>query len=502
MKKLVSSLLLGAMVLAFANVQARNVSEQEARQAAAHFYTINNGRYITASDLTFVHQIDNMKLGVAECYMYNVNGGGWIIMAASTAIDPVVAFSEEDQLPDTYSSLPANVRWWLDGYAGMIGEVQVADAERNFADMDEWGELLRKDAEYSPKSVVTRYLIRTKWDQGQPNRPSYNMLCPMEDGRYCYTGCVATAMAQIIRYWETPIQPTGSKRYIWMGHNNQEIALRYDTIRFDYSLMPQSLFDNQGHLTASDEEVYQVALLSYACGVSVKMDYDAVDGSGAQSGDVPDAMHYRFRYVKSTLISRSGNNDTAFIGRIRRNLLNACPIYMSGYSNIGQDAHAAGHAWVCGGYRIDDENPQNEKYYYMNWGWGGTGNGMYNLVSNTQNDMYINGMGYSFTEGHRAIVGLYPASADSTVVNFLGIPEVEDNTELYSAYPNPATLNVTLPYEITSSADMVIYTIDGKTVETRSLKPGKGSVKLNVSNMPAGIYIYRIGGKSGKFMVQ
>lgn len=499
MKKLVSSLLLGAMVLAFANVQARNVSEQEARQAAAHFYTISAGRYVTAADLSLVHQIDNMKLGVAECYMYNVDGEGWIIMAGSTAIDPVVAYSEEDHLPDTYSTLPTTVRWWIDGYAEMIGEVQVDDAARNLGDMEEWGELLRKDAEYTPKSRVSRVLVMTKWDQGLPNRPSYNMLCPQEDGLYCYTGCVATAMAQIIKYWGSPVQPTGSKRYVWAYHDNQQITMRFDTIRFDYSLMPNSITNSYGYVNVSEEEAYQVALLSYACGVSVKMDYDAYEGSGTQSTYVPDAMRYNFRYVKSSIISRNGTNDTAFIGRIRRNLLNACPIYMSGYSSTGNDAHAAGHAWVCCGYQIDDENPNNEKYYYMNWGWGGSGNGFFNLVSNNMN---ISSMGYNFTEGHRAIVGLYPASADSTQVNFLGIPEVEDNTELDAAYPNPATLTVTLPYEITSSAEMVIYTVDGKTVATRSLKPGKDSVKLNVSNMPAGIYIYRIGGKSGKFMVQ
>ena len=211
-------------------------------------------------------------------------------------------------------------------------------------------------------------------------------------------------------------------------------------------------------------------------------------------------MKYYFRYTnKSVFANRSTLGPTNFVTRLRNNLINRCPVYMSGASSTGSDGHAAGHAWICTGYRVDTANAENEKKYYMNWGWNGSGNGWYDLVGN---NMAISSMGYNFNVGQGAIFGLYPASADSTDVEFLAIPEVIDEIQLLPAYPNPANLTVSLPYSITSSDEMTVYSIDGKVVATRSLKPGKGSVNLNVSNMPAGIYIYRIGDKSGKFMVQ
>jgi hypothetical protein len=379
----------------------------------------------------------------------------------------------------------------------MIGDIQAADAEGKYEDYIGWTNLLEKRLNPS-KTASSVVLVRTKWDQGQPNKPSYNKFCPKVNGKYCYTGCVATAMAQIIRYWECPAQPEGIVSHSWRGTT---LEINSDTVHFDYSLMPISITDAYGQVNVPVEQVDQVAMLNYFAGVSVYMDYDIGEGSGTQSRYVPSAFLTNFRYVKSKMINRAGNNDTSFVGRVRRNLESKCPVYFSGTSSIGGDAHAAGHAWVCGGYKVDEENVDNNNMVLMNWGWSGSGNGWFNLMTNNM-EMSVSYTRYNFNDNQSAIVGLYPVSADSTVVDFLGVPEVEDYTELAPAYPNPATLSVMLPYEITSAAEMVVYSIDGKVVTTRSLQPGEGTVKLNVSDMPSGIYIYRVGGKSGKFMVQ
>ena len=498
MKKLVSSLLVGAMVFAFANVQARNVSEQEARQAAANYFTINTDREVSSADLTLVHQIDNMKLSVAECYMYNVTNGGWLIMAGSAAATPVIAYSENDWLEERYSDLPANMRWFLESYLEIVEDIQIADATENYSDLQEWHDLLLKSNANAPKAQTVN-LVNLAWDQGDADRPSYNLYCPRINGKYCPTGCVATALAQIVCYWGSPIQPRHSKSYQWSG--GVTLGLNYDTIQFDYSLMPSRLTDRNYPygIIATDEEVREVAKLNYAIGIAVEMDY-AVDGSAAYSTVVPNRMKYYFRYNPNAAnLERAAMGASNFIARLRNNLINRIPVYMSGASSTGTDGHAAGHAWICTGYKVDENNADNEKKYYMNWGWNGSGNGWYDLVGNNMN---ISSMGYNFNVRQGAIFGLYPASADSTNVDFLGIPEVADNVVLHPAFPNPANLTVSLPYNITSPAEMTIYSIDGKVVETRSLKPGSGAVNLNVSNMPAGIYIYRIGDKSGKFMVQ
>ncbi len=183
---------------------------------------------------------------------------------------------------------------------------------------------------------------------------------------------------------------------------------------------------------------------------------------------------------------------------MRNDLLLRRPVYMSGASSTGGGADAAGHAWVCCGYRTD-----NNKMYYMNWGWNGGGDAFFNVYDNTSTSMYISGYGYTFNLGQAIITGIIPPDPDSSAVDFMTpIRLVEDNTVLAPAYPNPAVFSVTLPYSVSSVAEMQIMSVDGKLVATRRLQPGSGQVTLDVSGMPAGIYIYRVGGQSGKFIVR
>lgn len=137
----------------------------------------------------------------------------------------------------------------------------------------------------------------------------------------------------------------------------------------------------------------------------------------------------------------------------------------------------------------------------MNWGWS-----TYMLAANTwynlkTNNMPISGSDYNFNVNQGVILDMVPPQ-DSTHINIVGIDEVENTASLSAAYPNPAIISVKLPYSTNIVADMTIYSIDGKLIERRRVNAGNGEVELNVSKMPAGIYIYRLGGATGKFMVQ
>ena len=96
MKKLVLSLMFAAAVLAPFAAGARNVGMEEAREAAAYYMDCNTQEYgIKVADLVLVHQIDNAELGVPSAYVFNVSDWGWIIMAGSTAISPVIGYGDE-----------------------------------------------------------------------------------------------------------------------------------------------------------------------------------------------------------------------------------------------------------------------------------------------------------------------------------------------------------------------------------------------------------------------
>ena len=408
--------------------------------------------------------------------------GTFIIVTLLWSVFRAPSFSDLGNLVE-YQKLPANMRWYVEGYCDMISEVQIADAEENFKDCAEWADLLEQRLTTNTKDQQI-ILSQLQWGQGEDFNPNYNMYSPVvtHNGQayHCPVGCVALAMAQICKYYAFPKKPTGRKNHNWHG---TALSLYYDTMYFDYSLMP-----NYGLTTTSTtEQKRETSKLCYALGVSVNMDFDW-DGSGAYSQDVPYAMNGYFRPASTN------GADTIWLRKHRDDLIGNRLVYMSGASSTGSGSDAAGHAWVCAGYMRDTESK-----YFMNWGWEGGGNGFYNLKTN---NMPIQYYGYNFNQRQGHIVNMTPPSNDSTDVPFVGIPTVEDRTELGVAYPNPATISVSLPYTATSATELEVYGIDGKVVLTRSLPAGRGAARVNVSDMPAGIYIYRIGGETGKFMVR
>ncbi len=472
---------------------ARNVGLEEAREAAAYYMDRNTLEYgVKTADLSLIHQIDNPELGVPAAYVFNVSDWGWIIMTGSTAISPVIGFGDEGNL-DAWEELPPAMRDWVETYAAAVADVQNQDVEGKFDEMAAWTDLFNRTLMTNAKDSDPRViLMNLKWSQGENRNPTYNKRCPYDSAsnKYTFTGCVATAMSQILRYYAFPVAASGG-RVTYVSNQRYQIKLRFDSLRFNYAQMPVRLTS-----LSSTNQVNEVARLCFAAGVSVRMNY-GIDGSGAHSEDVPVAMANNFKYTMGVQLRRSMTSTDNFLQTLRNDLLMHRPVYMSGASSSGGGADAAGHAWVACGYRTDDGDQ-----YYMNWGWGSNqADGWFDFRANTS--IRPGGTGYNFNVGQDIITNMVPPHADSSEVDFLtAIDLVESNTTLAPAYPNPAWGTVTLPYSTTTAGDMHIFSIDGKLVGTRRLQPGSGEVTLDVANMPAGIYIYRLGGQSGKFIVR
>lgn len=485
MKKLLIALTIFTLAIPFSTVSARNVSVDEAKTAAAYYFSHYARRTVDATQLTLVHQSVNPVLGVPSCYYFNIEDGGWIIMSATTAADPVVAFNEQCNID--IDAMPSNARWWLESYNELLVATQNADAMRHFDDLDEWTALAEQNLPPLPKDAI-HVLMNEEWEQGDNYAKDYNLYCPVIEGVRCPVGCVATALSQIFHYYRFPVKPRSTRISYTTRSYGLQLTIHTDSIRFDYSKMPIMISS-----TTTLEQAREISKLGYVVGVALNMDYGP-DGSGAYTDDVPSVTKTYFKYNKGTIISRNGTGeDSVFVGKIRKELKRQRPVYMSGSSPTGTGQDAAGHAWVCCGYR--DDRPAR---YYMNWGWGPSFNGWYNLQTN---NMRIDQMNYNFIQNQRAILDLIPPT-DSTHIDVMGIADVENTAELLPVYPNPATFSVTLPYRITDDANLMVYSIDGKLVESRRLSASDNAVTLNVSSLPAGIYIYRVGGASGKFMVQ
>jgi hypothetical protein len=489
MKKIFSVLTLLLLAFSFQVANARNLSAKDAQAAAANCFSYYAQRQVDASQLTLVYQNINPDLGIPSCYYFNVEGGGWIIMSATTAADPVVAYNDKCSINE--KAMPSNARWWLESYNELLVAVQNADEEQHFDDLEEWTAIMNETFVGVSKDDPIHVLMSEEWNQGYNSTIDYNLYSPVVDGERCPVGCVATALSQIFHYYRFPVKPRGQVRYTTSTHNLL-LTIKLDTVTFDYSKMPNFITTS-----TTLEQAREMSKLGYCVGLAMGMDYTP-EGSGAHSENVPTYMNAYFKYKKGTLIRRNYDNsdiDTSFINQIRRELKRQRPVYMSGTSSIGSGPDAGGHAWVCCGYR--DDRPAR---YYMNWGWGPgyDMNGWYNLETN---NMRIERQNYNFNLNQRAIIGLVPP-ADSTHIDIMGIADVENTAELLPAYPNPAAYTVTVPYMISSDAVFTVYSIDGKLVERRTLSAADNAVTIDVKSLPAGVYVYRLGGASGKFMVQ
>ncbi|MBR1799124.1 MAG: thiol protease/hemagglutinin PrtT [Bacteroidales bacterium] len=489
-------LFLSAIVLVATtnNANAENISLKQAKEAGAHFMTHNTLHEVEASDLTLIYQITNPDLNIPACYFFNVADFGFVIMSGTTASDPIIGFSDESNL-DPDNMAPAMLDY-VKLYSEIVIDQQNADNAKPQEPIDEWKTLLSNGLIGNTKADQVVLMV-TYWDQGSTTNPTFNMYCPKVGNEYCVTGCVATAVSQIMYYFRSPIHPKGTSEgmqtwsYVWTN-GNRNLSIEFDTVFFDYAAMRAEV--NAGSSAAVK---HAVSSLCSAAGIATSMNYSP-DGSGAYSATVSSQMRRYFRYTRSGLVGRANVGDEAFIDTIRDELLKSRPLYMSGSSSVNGGVHASGHAWVCDGY-MKGSNTNN---YHMNWGWGkSSGNGFYNLVRNVMNP----NSSYNFTVGQQVIVNMVPASADSTSIDFntrAGITSPVSHVDFDNAYPNPAQTMVYLPYSTTTQVDLQIYAIDGKLVRSQQLSAGDGVAEINVQNMPAGIYVYRAAGATGKFIVQ
>ena len=148
-------------------------------------------------------------------YVYeNANGEGWVIVAANDAVTPVLAYSETGHFRT--DNLPVNVKSWMGKYNKFIEKIEADGVEASEEATEQWKNL-RKAPRAVQATVVVGPLIKTTWDQDDP----YWNLCPGSGSSKAYTGCVATAMAQVMNYWQWPVQGTGSHEYQPLDPNSE-----------------------------------------------------------------------------------------------------------------------------------------------------------------------------------------------------------------------------------------------------------------------------------------
>ena len=310
--------LMMAALLATMPVFADHVDPETARKVATSFLSNNGAKSAQLTDLSKAVGFPNLYIFTGE--------EGFVVMAADDRVKPILGYSLTGKF--VTENMPENLVGWLQGYNEQIQDAINNNLSAETSVKTEWHDL--KEGTFTKEAVRTAVspLITTSWDQNYP----YNSLCPTNangPGGHAYAGCVATAMAQIMKYWEYP------NTYLWEN-------------------MPNSISS-----TSDPDEIEAIAKLISDCGVAVDMNYGAVS-SGAWSGMASDALKNVFLYAPSaTYVSKESYEDAQWIAFLKHELDEGRPLFYNG-NYIG-----GGHAFVCDGYRSDD-------YFHFNWGWSGS----------------------------------------------------------------------------------------------------------------------------------
>ena len=366
------------MFAAFFAIDAAPVTPQQAQAVAVNFMTKKVPSVTRNSGCELVYACTDTRSSDALYYVFNFSGGGFVIVAGDDAVTPVLGYSKSGTFD--YEHQPDNRRAWLQDYAGAIRQARYN--ENHTADEAvgaKWQQLAAdgyQPATRNGASIVVEPLVTTAWNQW----PYYNSLCPnYNTDEPTPTGCVATALAQIIKYHEWPAQGRGTHGYYHDVYGYQYAD--FGSTTYQYDLMPTELDEN-----SSADEVNAVATLMYHCGVALNMDYDTW-GSGAYDINVRVAAANYFDYDTKMAFKNAREpgwiigtwdntvvyDDDTWIAMLKSELDQHRPIYYGGHPQTDPSLELGGHAFVCDGYDADN-------FFHINWGWGNIGDEYYSIA--------------------------------------------------------------------------------------------------------------------------
>lgn len=313
--------------------------------------------------------------GQAALYVFTTTtGAGTMFVSADTDVEPLLGFSQE-----TFEAakMNSNLRYWLNEYARQIEYARTHNVEA--------------------KAINRAYrapiepMCDTRWNQSAP----FNDDCPTYNGQRCVTGCVATAMAQVMKYHNYPEKGTGSKTYT-SSTIGQSLTIDYANTTYDWANM-LNVYDSDA--TATQNKA--VANLMYSCGVAVDMNYTPSE-SGASSMEIAPAMINYFGYDKGLhYVPRDYYGLEDWENLVYENLSYG-PIQYSGQNDEG------GHSFVCDGYSSDG-------YFHINWGWGGMSDGYFLLTALDPTEQGIGGSTAGYNYGQDVVVGVQKPVEGSTI---------------------------------------------------------------------------------------
>lgn len=364
----------------------QQVSMSTARMAAINTMRYNRQMYSEA-DIDTVHlYISGLDTLLYEVKFYDNHS---VLLSGSLACQPVLGYNfayADETVLDHYDEIPPGLQFMIQEYIDQI-ELCFANDTITLWYAADWANLMNYNKHTNDVYEVVEPLITTLWGQSSSNMYNFGVFIDSHaynyyvsetgsdcDNIYCPTGCVATAMAQIMNYWKHPV-------YNPLYGSNQ----------FDWCNMPNELCTNSPHYK---KERNAVAWLMRKCGLAIDMDY-CMNGdceSGAYIADARYAFEHSFGYDDDAIILERNSHNIIWRDLVIGNLEVGYPILYSGNNGRGYESHA----FICDGYRSDYT-------FHFNLGW----NGAYHQYWLTLNTLCFGEHNYSYDQ--KAIFNIHPA---------------------------------------------------------------------------------------------
>ena len=424
-----------AISLGLLPLQAASLTHEAALE---RLVAIDYGITATGKSSAAEYTLANVAEGASEWYAFNKKDGGWVILSGDDQGPCLLGYSDSGSFE--YERIPEAFKWWLSQYSREIREMRTGKVAGPLdGGSRKTAEKLSETGDRKP--IVP--MLNTAWDQNAP----FNQYTPEIDGTHAPTGCVATAMAQLMKFYDYPAKGEGVLEYSMNGSN---LTLSLDTISFRWDKM-LPIYGS----SATEEQKEAVSRLMQACGYSVESIYE----KNVTSASVYlwlKALIQNFGYAPSSrLVSRIYLNNDDWDREIYNSLAAGNPVLYSGLGSSG------GHAFVCDGYSGDG-------YYHFNWGWAGLSNGYFLLSALNPTALGTGGGAGGFNMGQIAVVDCRPDFEGSEMKLQMGVLEGTEitysNVSRNLSITNGGLMNLSAVafsarpgFEIESSAGEKIY---------------------------------------------
>lgn len=377
--------LLSSLLIAVATVFAAHSATLTPDQALSRLQSSPECKTVMASGKAaaqprLVYTAENA--GRPLLYLFNKSGNnGFMILPADDAVGSTLLGYTEEGSFDPAKASPEFI-WWLGQYEAEITWV-----------IDHATASTSSDAPASQRAEIAP-ILQTYWNQLEP----YNDLCPEYEGSRCPSGCVATALTQVMKHWNYPARGRGQNTYVPSEYINYELSLDLSDIEFEWDkMLPR--YDANSPAEANKA----IATLTYACGVAVSMAYGP-EASSASYSESALSLIRNFGYDESMrLLKRDYFGVDEWTEMVYNELAAGRPVlYGGGNDNVA-------HAFVCDGYRSDG-------YFHINWGWGGWQDGYFKLTALNPSQSGVGGAAGGYNIEQEAVIGARPYAGNIEIV--------------------------------------------------------------------------------------